>query len=108
MDSWLEARFDYLDAEINAGCGTWEVEEKLSGLIAEVYPNPAKGGIHVCFVEDGAASLKLYDMMGRLVYSVSLNTRNTIIPTAGLSRGVYALVTFAGGKQQVDRVVVDK
>ncbi len=108
MDSWLEARFDYLDAEINAGCGTWEVEEKPGGLIAEVYPNPAKDGIHVCFVEDGAASLKLYDMMGRLVYSVSLNTRNTIIPTSGLSRGVYALVTFAGGKQQVDRVVVEK
>ncbi len=111
MSDWLDARFAYLDGEINAACGTWgiEVPEADEGPTQSVtiYPNPAKDRINICFAEAGEASVRLYDMTGRLVYSNSSNTQAFVIPTQGLSQGIYILVTIFGGKQQVDRVVVE-
>ena len=111
MSDWLDDRFNYLDAEINAGCGTWgiEVPELVEGPTpsVEVFPNPAKDRINICFAEAGEACVRLYDMTGRLVYSNALNTQAFVISTQGLSQGIYTLVINVDGKQQVDRVVVE-
>lgn len=114
MRDWLDDRFNYLDWVINAGCGTWgteapEAPEPVEGpnQIVEVFPNPAKGRINVCFSESCEASVRLYDMTGRLVYSNASNTQAFVISTQGLSQGVYTLVTNVGGMQQVNRMVVE-
>ena len=117
MSNWLDDRFAYLDGEINAACGTWgveapEVPEPVEGVegptpIVEIYPNPAKDRINIRFAEAGEASVRLYDMTGRLVYSNASNSQAFVISTQGLSQGIYTLVTFIGGKQQVNRVVVE-
>ena len=108
MRNWLEERFSYLDREINAGCGTWEVPELVEGPTrsVEVFPNPAKDRINIRFAEVGEASVRLYDMTGRLVYSNASNTQAFAISTQGLNQGIYTLVSIVDGKQQVDRVVV--
>ena len=110
MSDWLEDRFNYLDAEINAGCGTWGIEvpepvEEPTRSV-EVFPNPAKGCINILFADENEAVVHLYDMMGRLVYAANGNTQCFVIPTQGLSQGVYTLVVNADGKQQIERVVV--
>ena len=111
MSNWLDDRFDYLDGEINAACGTWSIEapEPVEGPtpIVEIYPNPAKDRINIRFAEAGEASVRLYDMMGRLVYSNASNSQTFVISTQGLSQGIYTLVTLIGGNQQVNRVVVE-
>jgi hypothetical protein len=111
MREWLDSRFSYLDREINSGCGTWgiEVPEPVEGPTqsVEVFPNPAKDRINVRFAEAGEASVRLYDMMGRLVYSNASNTQAFVISTQDLSQGVYTLVVNVDGIQQVDRVVVE-
>ena len=111
MRNWLDNRFNYLDAEINAGCGTWDIEspEPVEGptQIVEVFPNPAKDRINIRFAETSEAFVRLYDMTGRLVYSNASNTQTFVISTQGLSQGIHTLVTIVGGKQQVDRVVVE-
>ena len=111
MSNWLEARFNYLDAEINAACGTWSIEdsepvEELTQAV-EVFPNPAKDRINIHFAEACEASVRLYDMTGRMVYSNSSNTQAFVIPTQGLSKGIYTLLINVGGKQEMDRVVVE-
>lgn len=111
LSNWLEERFSYLDAEINAACGTWgiEVPESVEGPIqnVEIFPNPAKDKINVRFAEVGEVVVRLYDMTGRLVYAANANTQCFVIPTQGLSQGVYTLVVNVDGIQQVDRVVVE-
>ena len=111
LRSWLDGRFNYLDNEINAGCGTWGIEapEPVEGPTrsAEVFPNPAKDRINIRFAETGEASVRLYDMTGRLVYSDASNAQAFVISTKGLSQGVYTLVSTMDGTQQVDRVVVE-
>ena len=114
MRWWLDNRFNFLDSEINAACGTWgietpegpePVEEPISSVA--IYPNPAKDRINIRFEASGEASIRLYDMTGRLVYSDASNTQAFVISTRGLCQGVYTLVTISGGKQQVERVVVE-
>ena len=111
MRYWLDDRFAYLDREINAGCGTWGIEapEPAEGPTqsVEVFPNPAKDRISIRFAEAGEASIRLYDMTGRLVYSNAFNIQAFVISTQGLSQGVYTLVVNVDGKQLVDRVVVE-
>ena len=111
MREWLDSRFSYLDREINSACGTWGIEapEPVEGptQCVEVFPNPAKDRINIRFAEAGEASVRLYDMTGRLVYSNASNTQAFVISTQGLSQGVYTLVVNVDGKQQVERVVVE-
>lgn len=111
MSNWLEARFNYLDAEINAACGTWGIEasEPVEGLArsVEVFPNPAKDRINIHFAEACEASIRLYDMTGRMVYSKTTSTQTVVIPTQEFSKGIYTLLIYVGGKQQMDRVVVE-
>ena len=107
LREWLDDRFNYLDGEINAGCGTWDVNEVVENQFVEVFPNPTKDRINIRFVEAGEASIRLYDMTGRLVYYSASNTQAFVISTQGLSQGVYTLVTNLGGMQQVNRVVVE-
>ena len=111
LSNWLDDRFNYLDGEINAGCGTWGIEapEPVEGPTRsiEVFPNPAKDRINVRFAEENEAAVNLYDMMGRLVYAANANTQYFVIPTQGLGQGIYTLVVNVDGKQLVDRVVVE-
>ncbi len=114
LSDWLDDRFNYLDGEINAACGTWGIEapEPVEGVdgptrIVEVFPNPAKDRINICFAEDADAVVCLYDMTGRLVQSFAGQNKFIVIPTQNLSKGIYTLVTFVGGNQQVNRVVVE-
>lgn len=107
MSEWLKDRFNYLDNEINANCGTWSVEDDKDMQMVELFPNPAKDRISVRFASTGETSVQLYDMTGRLVYSTWESMQVVVIPTQGLSRGIYTLVTNMGGNQQVNRVVIE-
>ena len=111
ISMWLDDRFSYLDNEINAACGTWGIEapEPVEGptQCVEVFPNPAKDRINVRFAEENEAVVNLYDMTGRLVYSANAHTQYFVIPTQGLSLGIYTLVINVGERQQVDRVMVE-
>ena len=107
MSDWIEHRFNYLDAEINAGCGTWDVEEVVENQFVEIFPNPAHDRINIRFDEAGEASVALYDMMGRKVYSSHNASQAIVIPTQGFAKGIYTVVVNAVNRQQVSRVVVE-
>lgn len=78
MSDWLDARFAYLDVELNSSCGTWDIVE-----VEEQEPV-------------GETTILVYDMMGRLVR-----------PSNNLPSGIYIIVTTTGGHQKVDRVFVN-
>lgn len=106
MSDWLQNRFHFLDMEINADCGTWEVEETVEQPFVEAFPNPAKDRINIRFAESCEEFIRLYDMTGRLVYSQDADAQIVVISTKKLAKGIYTLVVNADGKQFVDRVVV--
>ena len=86
MSDWLDARFAYLDVELNSGCGTWDLEEMEQDI-------------------SGEATIHIYDMMGRLVRVMNVPA-SSAVPVKGLRNGIYIIVTNIAGHQQVDRVFV--
>ena len=78
MSDWLDARFAYLDVELNATCGTWDVEEMEEQELS------------------GETTIRVYDMTGRLVR-----------PSHNLPSGIYIIVTTTAGHQRVDRVFIN-
>ena len=110
MSKWMDDRFYYLDNEINAACGTWGIEasepDEGPTPIAEIFPNPAKDRINIRFAEAGDATVRLFDMTCRLVYSSNASAEALVIPTQGLAKGIYTLLVNRAGKQEVSRVAV--
>ena len=106
MSDWLDARFAYLDAEINSVCGTWNNNEITETIGVEVFPNPAKDRVNIRFAEAGEAHISLYDMTGRLVYSTRSNSQAITIPTNGFQRGIYAVLIQQKENHFIQRVII--
>ena len=104
---WLNARFAWLDREINSACGTWGDQETTDESGVEVFPNPAKDCINIRFSEAGGATVQVYDMMGRMVYSTVCDVQVLTLPTRGLPGGVYAVVASQNEKQFVNRIIIE-
>lgn len=74
-----------------------------------VWPNPAKEILNVSMVSgiEVNASVSVYDMQGRLVYTDALTAIETKIATENFSRGFYIVNVVNGNKSQVKRVVIE-
>lgn len=103
---WLDARFAWLDTEINSACGTWSNDEVTETGRMEVFPNPAKDRLIVRFAETGDAFIRLYDMTGRLVYSVTTAEQSFSIPTTDLSNGIYTILVQYQGELFNERIII--
>ena len=105
MSDWLDARFAYLDVELNAACGTWDIVE-VEQEFAEVFPNPTHDRVNIRFAEPTDACIRMYDMTGRLVYASNTVDQAVTFSVKGLGGGIYVIVTTANGIQQVNRLFV--
>ena len=104
---WIEARLNWLDNEINSACGTWEEDEVIESGV-EVFPNPAKDRINIRFAEAGEAFIRVYDMTGREVYSISSTEQAVAIPIQGFSSGVYSLTILQNGVMSSNRIIINQ
>ena len=107
MSQWLDARFAYLDEEINAACGTWSAEEETASLV-EVFPNPAQDQLFVRFAEmpSNVVFVRLYDMTGRLVYTVTDIDQVLSIPVRDFRSGIYIVLIHQQEKIFTQRVII--
>ncbi len=78
-----------------------------------VYPNPANEQLSVRFVTGGAtARVRLYDALGRVVYSSGIGAGNVedlqqaTIPLVNLTAGLYQCVVESAGRRQSRQVSV--
>ncbi len=74
-----------------------------------VWPNPAADVLNVRLSAgfENGASVKMYDIQGRIMLQQSLTGMETIVNTQSLSSGVYFVDVLNGGKSQVKKVVIE-
>lgn len=106
MSDWLDARFAYLDVELNAACGTWNEDELAEDQGMEVFPNPTRDQIHVRFAEPTVSLVRLYDMTGREVFSMRGNAQIITIPANMLRSGIYTVLVQLQDRVLTERVIV--
>ena len=79
-----------------------------------VYPNPSEGELNFGFVADTqvTGSLEMFDLMGRLVYSATVNanqgTNYLKIENLGLNAGLYQVRLNTGKKSYQKKVLIQK
>ena len=106
ISNWLDARFDYLDLQINSTCGTWAADDEDAEKLVDVFPNPAKDRINIRFSEAVDSEIRVFDMTGRLVYSTNSSAQAMTIPTHGFRSGVYSILILQQGNQFTERVII--
>lgn len=67
------------------------------------YPNPSSGVIHLCFDTGILGEIAIYDLMGRKVFSRSINGMNEMSINPSLPAGVYVL-RIGGHTQRIMRL----
>lgn len=77
-----------------AVCSTGISENELDNSTS-VYPNPATSNVQIVNNEEAIRQIRLYDVSGRLVESVTVNANNYVLERGDLKDGVYIMeVTF--------------
>ena len=73
----------------------------------EVYPNPARGFINVKTLHEGPATLRIIDMLGRVVYECTMKNGECGIETSKLgNEGIYMLQVIQNDIETNIKVVV--
>jgi len=74
-----------------------------------IWPNPAADVLNVRLTAgfESGASVKIYDIQGRVMLQQSLTGMETVVNTQSLSSGVYFVDVLNGGKNQVKKVVIE-
>ena len=72
-----------------------------------IYPNPAKGLIHINGHLDSLDSIQIFDVAGRLVYQ-SVNPSNNTIPIGHLSSGLYVVSFTTNQGLEIRKLMINK
>lgn len=95
----------------NPVANTWNTvsvnELAQNGSLLNVYPNPATTEFNVVIPESAVGgTIKVYDSIGREVYSADITSTNTKLQTSG-HVGVYFLKVISGKEVMTKMVVVE-
>lgn len=69
--------------------------DEFQPLVISVYPNPARELINI--ISDEPARMSIYDMQGKLITTIDVNSSTSELDVSYLSRGTYSLVFEANG-----------
>jgi len=70
-----------------------------------IYPNPISNELNIANATNGT-SIKVYDVVGRLVYSDILNAKQESINTSAWERGAYFVeLLLPDGSREVRKVL---
>jgi len=69
--------------------------EEFQPLVISVYPNPARELINI--TSDEPARMSIFDMQGKLITTIDVNSSTSELDVSYLSRGAYSLVFEANG-----------
>jgi hypothetical protein len=69
--------------------------DEFQPLIISVYPNPARDIINI--TSDEPSRMSIYDMQGKLITTIDVNSSTSELDVSYLSRGTYSLVFEAKG-----------
>ena len=75
-----------------------------NALVARIYPNPASDKLNVV-CNSNINELKVYNMVGALVYSLSDCGNNAVVSLADMPNGVYFIQLTTNGANETQRFV---
>src|SRR5689334_25429060 len=93
VQKFINANLDNATVQVVLG-----VSEHILPEWITVYPSPATDFIHVSLQKETKATVRLYDMAGRLIQEEIFIQKNNSLNVSKLSPGIYHLSILAEGK----------
>lgn len=105
--------FDFNEAVVTNTFQSQFVEDELSVtefsvLDFELFPNPAKDYVNVIFNSSDSKNLALYNILGKKVVSVTVESETYQLNMRNLNNGIYFLTVLDNGKSQTKKLIVNK
>ncbi len=94
---------EVLDFALN--CNFVDIKETETAENIKIYPNPAKDEIRYDFANDDPFLIELYDMQGRKLKIINVNSSSGRLDISELNKGVY-LLKFYNCKSIVSKLIV--
>ena len=85
------------------------IKEINKGASISVYPNPSNNGTAIIRASDLITTVELYNNLGSLVFSESINSMNKtyILSTEGFSKGIYSVaLRLKNGSKAVSKISI--
>ena len=93
------------------GPDTPEFVADMSGTehAVKVYPNPSKGLFNIQLGNSAAGTIEVYDMMGRSVKTIELNSADTEykLDLTNFPKGLYMLNMIIDGNRSTQKLIVE-
>ena len=71
----------------------------------QIFPNPSQGTIYITGLPSNS-SIKIYDGLGRMVYSVNQTNEKQVIDLSSFKSGLYYLQSEIDGKTSTMKKIV--
>lgn len=72
-----------------------------------IYPNPSNGNFNIKAVNT-MTEISIYDIVGKLIYSKSINSENEEIKTSNLSKGIYVVsIELENGNSSKHKIIIE-
>jgi len=85
-----------MDIVLEGEWGSVSVKENELVVEPKVYPNPANESVIISWDNQGAYDLKIYSMLGSLVYFEEVKSTNKNVDVSSFPAGIYVLETVSG------------
>jgi len=70
---------------------------EINDIVSKIYPNPANNQIKVELKNSGTAELSIFNVLGQVVWTETLNEMTNTVNVSSLNAGVYMLRVSQGG-----------
>jgi len=80
--------------------------EKFDSSLVQVYPNPAKNRITVKFEKMQGVDVVMYDLLGRMVLSKSLENSGQTIDVSSLKSGIYIMQLTDNENRKINKKII--
>lgn len=86
-------------------CNVTSVSQNLAQELL-IYPNPASALITMSNLSGTPSNIKIYDVLGKLVFEKSINENRTNIDVSSWKKGVYNVVVLQKNETQSQNIVI--
>ncbi len=82
--------------------------DEAQAIDMNIYPNPVADQINVSVEDYRNTTLEVYNLLGKVVKTVELDSQNTQVDVSTLSNGTYIVRVMNGEKVSTKKVIVNK
>lgn len=107
MTAYDDMNIEYTDSVVVIVQACAGIEENGENMIENIYPNPAKGMVHIGMFEPSEYRILLQDMAGKNIFEKTVSGNSTDMNVENIPAGIYLLRITSENKIQTQKLIIE-